>query len=525
MLVHFRPIFLGFVFLALGIFLMSLFTFSSHLYLIIPLIGFVVYFLVVGCARLFSEKFFAYIKKSLVYMLVCVVAFGAGVGLFALTKAEYKADFVPLETTPYQVTGVIDGHVLSNNSAKYFFLENVHLYSEDEDVKLERNLRVYVANDIANECSLDDIKSGDQVFFSAYIKITPVFRKNSIDSFAYKNNFQHTAYIFSPNIYYVDGKANLMDITKNAVHQLYEDNFDPLYAGFAYSIISGDRSELDHEMISQFSRVGIAHIVAISGLHVGFLVLLLLWPLNRLRLNKWIKLTIVINVLLLYAIFCGASPSVVRACIMAIILLIGNLFGKQNDNLNNVSLAGILILLISPLFLFDLGFLLSFAGVFGIFCLYPVLKRALRFLRWKWLIESLAVTLSADIATLPIIANAFGYVSLVSSISNLVLVPIFGFVFMLLFVLTILCLLLPFLGVLLKVCQWGLMVVERGASYLASLPFASFNYHGFSPGALIAYYAGMFSLSRYVVPKYKVKVALISACYATFLIIVLISFI
>ncbi len=504
---------------------MKLFTYSHHLYLIVPAVLFVVYFVVLGCSRLISAKFFDRFKKSLSYALVSVVAFGAGIGLFSLEKSNYKVDFVPLEYTPYQVTGIMDGSVLSNKKSQYFFLNDVYLFGEDEDIHLERKLRVFLSNEIASECNLDLLKSGDQVFFEAYIKMTPVFGSNHIDSFAFKNNFQHTAYLYTPNIVYVDGKMDIFDATRNAVHDLYQNNFDPLYAGFAYSVISGDRTELDREMYSNFATVGIAHIVAISGLHVGFLVVLILWPLKRMRINKWLKLAILVFLLSVYAIFCGASPSVVRASIMAVVLLMGNLFGKQTDRLNNVSLAGVLILLFGPLYLFDLGFLLSFAGVFGIFFLYPVFRDALKFLRWKWLINSLAITLSADIATLPLIANYFGYVSVVSCISNLILVPLFGFVFMLLFVLTIVCLILPFLGFLLKVCQWGMVVIERGAGFLASLPFASFTYSGFSAPALTAYYLGMFSASRYFLTEPKVKVAVVSTCFGAFAIMVLIALI
>lgn len=505
--------------------MMKLFTFDSHLYLVIPLLMFVAYFVVLACSRIFSEKFFISLKKSVSYVSVSLVAFGAGIGVFSLVKLEYKVDFVPLESTPYEITGVMDGNVLSNSKAEYFFLNNVYVFEDNQEVHLKRNLRVYVSKELASQLDLEQIKSGDQVFFKAYLDMTPVFKTNGIDSFAYKNNFQHTAYLYSTNVAFVEGKMDIFDFTKNAVHDLYQKNFDPLYAGFALSVISGDKTELDSEMYSNFSRVGIAHIVAISGLHVGFLVVMLLWMLKRSRFNRWVKLSIVVGVLSVYAIFCGASPSVVRASIMAVILLIGNLFGKQTDSLNSVSLAGVLILLFAPLFLFDLGFLLSFAGVFGIFFLYPVLKNALKFLHYKWIIKSLAITLSADIATLPIIANHFGFISVVSCISNLVLVPLFGFIFMLLFVLTIICLILPFLGFLLRICQWGLLIIERGAAYLASLPFASFDYSGFRTGALISYYTGMFCASRYLIISPKSKIALVSLCYGIFTCFVLFALI
>ncbi len=522
MIIHFRPIFLSFIFLAFGIYCFSQYSFGLHLLLIIPCAIVVLYFLALGLSKLISEKVFSLLFKGVSYCLVSVVAFGLGVGLFALTKESYKLDFVPLPSQNYEVSGVVDGNCLHNDSANYFFLKDVIVVENGKEIKLSRNVRVYVSKNAAATVDLDSIRSGDRINLWGVMQTNPVFKNKSINSYAYKNNFQHTIYPDPTTIILTDGESNIFDSTKNSVKDLYKDNLDSPYSGFAYSVFSGDRSDLDRSIVQSFSVIGIAHIVAISGLHVGFLVMLLMWLMSKLKFNKWLKFAVIVVVLGMYAVFCGATASVVRASLMAIFLMLGKLLGKQTDNLNSVSLAGIIILLVAPLNIFDLGFLLSFAGVFGIFFLYPVFKDAFSFLKFRWLIEGVALTLAADIATMPIIANAFGYVSILSLVGNLLLVPLFGWIFMLMFVLTILVLILPFMKFLLEVVEWGIWLLINSASLLASLPFASFKFSGFGAGALVSYYSGMFVSSRFLVVNYKVKLALITICYVTFATLLLI---
>ncbi len=516
MVIHFRPIFLSFIFLIFGIFAYSKFIFGTKWVLITFCAVVILYFLVLGISVLFGKNVFSIIRRALSYALVGAISFGVGVGLFALTKEDYKLEFVPLPSESYAVSGIVDGNCMHNDNAKYFFMTNVVVEERGQQIHLDRHIRVYMSQN--SECSVDtdEIKSGDKVNLVGVIRVNPVFRSSSINSYAYKNDFQHTVYPDPLTITLETGSPNVFDSLKNSVHDLYKDNIDSPYAGFAYSVFSGDRSDLDRSIVNSFSSIGIAHIVAISGLHVGFLVLLLMWILSRLRVNKWARFSVVCVVLALYAFFFGASPSVVRASLMAIFLMLGNLLGKQTDNLNSVSLAGIVILLFSPLYIFDLGFILSFAGVFGIFFLYPVFKDAFAFLKFKWLIEGVALTLAADIATLPIIANAFGYVSVLSLIANLILVPLFGWIFMLMFVITILVLILPFMKFLLAIVEWGIWLLIESARLLASLPFASFNFAGFGVGALLSYYGGMFCSSRYLVVAPKYKIALITVCYVIF---------
>ena len=114
-------------------------------------------------------------------------------------------------------------------------------------------------------------------------------------------------------------------------------------ANLAYSSIFGDRSELDEETYDYFKLSGVAHLLAVSGLHVGILVLILNKVFDGLRLKRWLKLIFLSIMLILYSYLCGFTTSVVRASIMAICLVGARTLFKEYDSLSSKGVAGIIL--------------------------------------------------------------------------------------------------------------------------------------------------------------------------------------
>ena len=205
------------------------------------------------------------------------------------------------------------------------------------------------------------------------------------------------------------------------------------------AILTGETAEMDGELSQSFRYGGVAHIFAVSGLHVGALFAFVTAFFSRRRLAgmhgaaKW---SITAGALLFYGAICGFSASVVRAVVMCLAFYADKLSGLKRDSLNSAGKAAVLVLLVSPVSLFDAGFLLSFSAVAGILCLTPAFSRLLS----AWLpergkakkfkkplgafFELLAVSLGATAATLPVLCCCFGYVSGVSLILNVLVVPI-----------------------------------------------------------------------------------------------------
>jgi ComEC/Rec2-related protein len=147
-------------------------------------------------------------------------------------------------------------------------------------------------------------------------------------------------------------------------------------AYFVDAVLLGDASLVPADVRRTFAAVGMAHMLALSGMHVSIIVVLLsvaLLPLCLLRLNRW-RVIVIVVVLWLYAVLTGLSPSVVRAVVMASVVLLGSLAWRRSRPLNNLCLAAILILVFDPYALTTVGFQLSFVAVGAILLLAPLLN-------------------------------------------------------------------------------------------------------------------------------------------------------
>ncbi len=510
MIAHYRPIFITFLALAFGIWLASLYYYGNSwaMYLVYGIFA----VMLVGClisifVRCKWLRFFANIKW---HVLTMVIPMMLGMGLYHITYANLVPDFEPTEDVTYGIYGTVHTNYITKEKGVYFIADNVQIVEGTTVHETKYNVFVYIYYEAGQTSfapeQLDMIKVGNQVILHSRLLSTPIFDDDEINSFAYKMNFEYSAFVTIDDLTAVQGKMGFWDSAREYIRDIYNDYMSPKYAGLAFSILVGDSTQLDSEIINDFQVSGIMHVVAVSGLNTAFIMLLLLWVLRKLKANKYIQLIVVIVILTFYSLLCAMTPSVVRASLMSIFLLVGQLFGKQSDNLNSIALSGILLLLLYPLYVFDLSFLLSYLGVFGIFLLYrPLAQWFTKVLKFKKLAEAIALMLSATIATSPIVINAFGYFSIVGFVANIVLVPEFGYAFMLLFFVTLFSMLLPFVfGYLLKVVEWGFVALTFGAKIFASVPYASIELKRIPTWALTSHYVGMFASSRYCVIQNKV---------------------
>lgn len=210
---------------------------------------------------------------------------------------------------------------------------------------------------------------------------------------------------------------------------IYKAVDDPSISAVLTGILLGIDDEIDINTRAVYAATGAAHILSVSGMHVGMILLLLNFILKFLDKNKKTKILkfIIISVVLLgYAMICGMGSTIMRAVLMCILILIGKNFFKQTNTMNILWAAAMLLLLANPGVLFDIGFQLSFMAVMGILILYPYVSqwyisenKILRTI-WQWT----AVSIAAQITTLPIIMYYFHNVTFISLIGNLIAVPL-----------------------------------------------------------------------------------------------------
>lgn len=206
-------------------------------------------------------------------------------------------------------------------------------------------------------------------------------------------------------------------------------------ASLAKALFIGYKKELTDETRQAFSRAGLSHIMAVSGMHVGFIVapfwLLIPW-LWRWKWGKWVGLVMLTLLLFSYAGITGFSASVNRASIMAWLLTYGKLFQKLRHSVNLLAVAALILLLVRPSNLFDVGFQLSFSAVMIIVLVMPEAQRLIspryRYNRIGGLMTIVLISVIVQIGLFPILAAYFGEFSVMGPIANALVVPLLGFV-------------------------------------------------------------------------------------------------
>lgn len=189
--------------------------------------------------------------------------------------------------------------------------------------------------------------------------------------------------------------------------------------GFLAGMIFGEKQYIDDNTKTSLYRSGIGHVLAVSGLHVSIIASIIMWIMNKLKVNKFIRFGI-INLLFLFFIALVNYPvSAIRAVIMLDIMYSAPLFRRQNDSLNSIAVAALLISIAKPYSIYDSGFILSISGTFGIavFGRYMAEKTDEKFT------SALVIGICTTLSVMPISMYYFDETSLVSPFANILLIP------------------------------------------------------------------------------------------------------
>lgn len=226
---------------------------------------------------------------------------------------------------------------------------------------------------------------------------------------------------------------SLINIRTNTLRILKANIHNPDELSIAEALLIGYRDELDRDLVRAYSNTGVVHIIAISGLHLGMIYGLLLFlfkPLTRFKWSKIVKPLTIVFVLWMFSFIAGMAPSILRSAIMFSCIAVGESFGKKNNIYNGLALSAFIILIINPFSLWDVGFQLSYSAVLSIVVFSPYVKKWFYFknklLAGFWALN--AITLSAQLLTLPIVLYHFHQFPLLFLITNIFAVPWSGFI-------------------------------------------------------------------------------------------------
>ena len=221
--------------------------------------------------------------------------------------------------------------------------------------------------------------------------------------------------------------AGLLSI-KSQLSELFSRTLSPRSAAIGRALILGERDGIDAQLRSYFLATGSMHILAVSGMHIGLLILALLKILSYI--SRWVSrkqaLLLVLFIVWYYAVLTGLSASVLRSVFMFSVLLLSQFSGRQMNPLSALFFSAFCLLLYDPLYLFDLGFQLSYLAMIGIYLYYETLRNAVQF-RWKLLThfwDGTALGLAATLTTLPLSLYHFHMYPNYAQIANLCLMSL-----------------------------------------------------------------------------------------------------
>lgn len=200
-------------------------------------------------------------------------------------------------------------------------------------------------------------------------------------------------------------------------------------------ILLGNDDGIEKEVKQNFIESNLSHILAVSGMHVAYVIAITSYTLTLLKIGK--KKTKIITIILLtfFMMLTNNTPSVRRACIMAILSIIAVLIGRKSDNINNMGISLLIILIQNPFYILNTGLILSYTATLGIILLLPKEKEEINtFQKIKQIIQ---VSISAYIAILPINMLLFRTISLTFIFSNILISFIIGIIIILGFIISI----------------------------------------------------------------------------------------
>ena len=316
--------------------------------------------------------------------------------------------------------------------------------NKNKDIELEYGDKILIKGEFVEPSEARNYGGFDYKEYLKSIKIHGTIKADSIEILAKNSN--NPIFTFANNI-------NLK--IKENINKLIPEKYSAIFTG----LILGDTSKVEEEVNDDFKIANISHVLAISGMHITYIVIGIELLLKK-GIGKRKTRIITIIILVMYMFITGFAPSVVRASIMGIIMLISKLIHRKNDIWTSISLSLLILLIYNPFLILNVGLQLSYLGTIGIVCFNKNVYNFLRKLKIrnkkirykinrKFILlmdkikEMLSVTLSAQIVILPILLFNFNILGIYFFISNILVSIIIGPIIIVGFV----CILISFVSI------------------------------------------------------------------------------
>lgn len=310
-------------------------------------------------------------------------------------------------------------------------------------------------------------KDVEKLEYGSIIKINAQYTEATRDR--NYGGFNYKTYLRTKKIYGIfnvedveivkNGSDNIIIKLRKYIKSKLREKLKKENSELAISLIVGDRSHISSEVEDNFKKANLMHMLAISGAHFSYVILIATFISNRLQ-HKRLGQLIQIIAIIFFMNLTGNTASVVRAGIMSILLIGSSICKRQNDSLNNIAISAIIQIINNPYIIFDSGFMLSYSGVLGIILFYKKISEHIHF-------KSIALTISANIFIIPIMIYNFHTISASFIISNICASWLLGIIIILEFI--SLCIPIKLLYMILDLL---IMMLRKIAEICANIPFA-----------------------------------------------------
>lgn len=385
------------------------------------------------------KRYFRYIKLFInKKVLITIIIFSIISNTIVIYKnIEYAKSFKDKEII--NKTAIV---VSQKEEKDYNFTYKIKLIKKDE-----KNKYLYLKIDKKQDMNLE---YGDKIFITGEFQEPQEIRN--------EGGFNYKEYLKSINIFGSIKATNVKIISKNQgnifidftykisdkIKENIENFMGEKYGGLLLGLLLGDSSKIDENIEENFKITSLTHILAVSGAQVSYIIIAMYGLLKRKIGIQKTRVVIIIS-LIFYMTLTGFSPSIVRAGIMGIILMMSGILFKKNDIMNSIAISLFLMLIYNPYLLENVGLQLSYLGTIGIIgfnkTIIIILKNIkIRNRKWKYKInrklilfiskikEMLAVTISASLAVMPVIIyhfNLFGtYFLITNLLASIIIGPI-----------------------------------------------------------------------------------------------------
>lgn len=434
-----RPVLVPALIVGLGTLISYYFKIPSRTILIISFVT-----LLWGCFAINKGKNI----KPLLFLMIFLIAI-----LYTNSQIDSKLSFLRNEENEF--SGVI--HKSYNKGEYYSYdikLSSVDGYKASEKIR-------------ANLYDYGFIPLGTKVYFEGII-VEPMYNTNP-------GLFNYKQYLLTKKIYNIaridESSIAVLDSTpdigyimqnmfNNRINRLLSIGLSDKNAALMMSLLTGDKDSLEKNEYEIYQNVGLAHILAISGLHIGILSGFILFILSRIGFKRYLSIPITLLFVWCFGYLIGFPESALRASLMITFLFGSKLIHRPSDPLNLLAASFIVCLAINPFWIFSIGFQLSYGATLSLVVITPWIMRRIYPVKGK-VAKSLAAVAAVNIGLLPLQSYYFNQLPVMALLSNLILIPVATLNIILGFVMVIFPYIAPVLNLSLNIQRFFVETISK----------------------------------------------------------------